>query len=846
MPSPYPPVPYQLETALLVTLRDTFPWQSSVATANASGTYSGTLTPVATELSFNAAQYQRRDRELAWLDTRNAAAVVQVALEVADVWNAEASKPLMQGPQISHLNYSPYDVAPGGSVSKVVHVRHASIPIEAIATDRDLASRDLLIYDVLYQACQNLFTVSPIESPMQDKDGQPLAYTTEPVTAWSYASGTQRMADIATVLPLNRDLFRDADVNLADRDNQLAGYVTRLCQVLKNPFSYANRLYVKVNGWDAREVDVYTLIYPVFELGRRYAEGSEIYYQDVCYRVKAGVGTTSDEPWTSPWAWEVAANPRQRLWACEPHLPYRNRIVYDTEESMLQWFREGGTEVHLPQLFALSIPGLFPAQTLQTLASVPERKDGHYWRNKAAHLVPAGGTHSTLSSYSNTAGVQTFGFTSQFTGASFTVPSFGTVRFADPSTGVVPMLVPQGWYRLHALVEPNAVVDRPGGANTAAVSGTLGGVTFGSYGRVSWDIGLPPTQWTVEFDYTNLASTTEGFRIYADLDGSTVFDDTSPFYFNDTEGQALPNGQLLTSVPFPIFPSGGRQILTFNWTGGGGNLHIRAIRFKSEAYASGHYKMSGTAFGSVASVNVIGAHRQPDTLYWDFYAKESGMSTDCYLRWERETELPIRFLAFELTHTGSNIPTPNSQGYEPYRNDCLMRAYRSAQQAYVEALASGTEMPTFMDSGSSWGTQATEDWMAFIETREPRLRQIDNVASGDLQVGLDYEVKYQPVTYEGNTIQPGATFRATTTTTYSWPGSSGAIHQVGAWLRSLPSHVGRPGLAPAGVYFDTNGGTLAVAYGPERSQPELVALQPWMVYNGFYAAQPEFWLPFQQ
>ena len=844
MPSPYPAVPYQLETALLVTLRDTFPWSSAVATADSSGTYSGTLTPINTVQPFNAAEYQRRDRELAWLDTRNAAAVVQVSLEVSSVWNADAVRPIMQGPQISHLNYVPQDYGSTG-FSKVVHVKNASVPVEAVVTDRDLSARDVLIYDVLYEACQNLFHPSPLETAFQDKDGVAIAGSVNALTAWSYAQGTAASADIATALPMNRDLFRDPDMNLADRDNQMAGYAATLCQVLKNPFTYANRLYVAVHGLDSREVEVYTQMFPQFVVGQRYFEHDEIYYQDVCYQVKAGVGSTTDVPWTSPASWAVTSSPRQRVWTCEPALPSRNRFVYDIETSTLQWAREGGTEVHIPQLFALSIPGLFSGQTLETMAQVPERKDGQFWRSKASRVVPYGGTYSTLYSYYDTASWKAFGFTPQLTGASLTVPSMGTVKFPDPTLSTTPTLIQPGWYRVYALVEPNSTVETPGAANTAALSGTLGGVTFDATKRVSWETGLPPSQWTVEFDYTNLSGSTNGFRIVADLSGVVVFDDTSPFYFTDDDGNPLLNGQLKTSVPFPIFPSGGKQVLTFRWTGGTGDLHIRNVRFKNAEFVTGRYKISGTMAGSVASVDVVGANRQPDVVYWDFYAHET-TSSDMMLKWDKDAEIPIRFLGFELAQYGTNNPTPNSQGFEPYRHDCLVRAWRSAQQSFVEALASGTEVPVFMSAGSAWGTEASERWMAFLETAEPRIRQLDNIPSGDLIEGRDYQVKLRSLTYGVNTIVPEQVFRAEGNDTYSWVTTAGTVNQTGAWIRSLPSHAGRPGLAPAGVYFDTTGGTVAVAYGPERNQPELVTLQPWMIYNGFYAAQPEFWLPHNQ
>lgn len=848
MPAPYPPIPYQLETALLVTLRDTLPWESSVAPLNSSGTYSGTLHTFDPAERFNAVDYQRRDRELAWLDTRNAAAVVQVALEVSDAWLASAPRPLLQGAQIAHLNVSPQDTSAQGLMSKVVHVTHASLPVDALQTDRDLMGRDLLIYDTLYAACRNLFTVPPIESAFQGTQGAMISYEGAPppggtipgVTAWSYANGTARPSDIATALPLNRDLFRDPDMNLADRDNQMAGYVATLCQVLKNPFAYADRLYVAVHGLDAREAEVYTLIYPQFVSGQPYYEGDEIYYQQDCYRVKAGVGSTADVPWLSPWAWEKVTLPKRRIWVGEPALPNRNRIIYDTEASTLQWFCEQGDATHVPQLAAMSIPGLFSGQTLQTLAQVPERKDGLYWRGKASKITAAGGTYTPLYGYADTASWKAYGFTPQLTGASMLSPTSGTVTFPDPTTNQPTLLAPGG-YRLYALVEPNDLVEIAGASNTAALSGTLGGVTFGDARQVTWELALPAGAWTMEFDYTNLSGSTDGYRIKASLGSTPIFDDTGPFYFNDVQGRPLPNGQLTTSVPFPVYPPGGKQALTLNWTGGSGDLHIRTLRFRSTDFATGRYSITGTLAGNVASVDVIGANRQPDVMAWDFYVNTPAAS-DTILSWDKDAELPLRFLRFDLAQFGNGTATPNSQGFEPYRQDCLWRAVRSAQQAYAEALAYSETAPVFMSAGSHWGTAATERWMAHIESAEPRLRQVDNISNGSLVAGRTYQVLVQPLTHYGNTLNAGQVFVAAGSL-YSWVGSAGTVNQIGAWVRGRASDVGHPALVPAGVYWDVNGGTVAVAYGPERNQPQLDSMQPWMIRTGFYAAQPEFLLP---
>lgn len=833
MPAPYPPYPFQLETALLITLRDSLRWESALAPVNSSGTFSGTLTSPLTETQpFNALDYQRRDRELAWLDTRNAAAVVEVSLEVADVWNASALRPTMEGPQIGHIDYAPQDVSAGGMLSQVVHVKNASIPVDALQVDRDLAGRDIVVYETLYNAVRNLFLPPPITT-----SGAPAPA----VTAFAFAQGTESRRDINTNLPLNRELFRVPDMNLADRDNQMAAYTAQLCQVLKNPFAYADRLYVGVYGYDPREVEVYTLIEQPFEAGTVYLEGDEIYYQGTIYRVKAGIGSTTDVPWTSPWSWETVTTANRRVWTCEPALPGRNRFVYDVAAQTIQWFRESADIQHVPQLVALSVPGIFSGQSLAVVAQVPERKDGQFWRGKAAHVVPAGKNLTDLYSLPNVASDVQQGFLIQTSGASLTIPGKGTVSFPDPVTLAYPQVLPVGNYRISALVEPNSIVEIAGASNDQGTGGIEGGATYSGFSQLTYGIGLPPTQWTVEFDYTNLSGSTSGFRLVAKLDGATVFDDTAPLYFNDSEGQPLTNGTIVTSPAFPLFPTGAQQVFSLAWTGGTGQFHVRAIRFRSTAYAQGRFRVSGTLAGSSTVVDVVGEDAVPGVMNWDF-AVNATSTTDFEINFERDSQLPLRVFRMDLAATGTNTPTPNAQGFENFRHDCLVRAVRSAKQAFSEAYYAGTEAGTFMSDGTTWDGDATERWMATIESAEPRLRQLDMVPADNIVPGRQYYVASGSAIYEGWGYAAGSYFTGNTDTVYVWA-SSGQINQVGAWLQSKATHNGRPALVPSGVYFDYASGTAAASYPPELTVPELATLQPWMIELGFYSAQPEFWLP---
>lgn len=833
MPYPYLPYGTQLETALVISLRDSLRWESSVAPVNASGTYSGTLTPPNTAV-LNALDYQRRDRELAWLDTRNAAAVVEVSLECADVWNASVLRPTMEGPQVGHIDYQPQDLSANGLMSKVVHVRHASVPMEAIEVDRDLAGRDIVIYETLFNAVRNLFNPTPITT-----SGAP-----DPaLTAWSFATGTAAQADINLNLPLDRDLFKTPDMNLADRDNQMAGYTAQLCQILKNPFAYADRLYVAVYGVDSREVETYTFIEQPFQSGQRYLEGDEIYYQGTVYRVKAGVGSTFDVPWTSPATWEVITAPTLRVWTAEPALSGRNRFIYDTDKQTLQWFRENNEVQHVEQLVGMSVPGIFSGQTLSVVAKVPERKDGQFWRTKALHVVPSGGTLTDIYSLPNVASQGQKGFAIQTNGASLTIPASGSFYFPRTVNPVWPQTVPPGQYRVACLVEPNSVVEIAGGANHQGVGGIEGGVTFSGFQTVTYSVGLPPTQWTMEIDYTNISGTTSGYRIVATLDGEAVFDATAPLYFTDEDGNAFANGTIVTTPAFPIAPTGSAQVLALSWTEGTGQLHIRAIRFRSSAYPTGRYRMTGTFAGQTGTVDVIGEDRVPGVLNWDFTASTT-TPNDFRVSWERNSELPVRFLRADLAQLGTNTPTPGVQGFENYKHDCLVRAVRSARQAFTEAYYSGTEAGTFLSYGTAWDADASERWMAMVECGEPRLRQLDSVPADGVVPSRQYYVVSGSLIYEGYGYGTGKepTFVGNRDSVYVWA-VPGQVNQVGAWIQAKATHNGRPMLAPAGLYFDYATGTATSNYVPAANVPELVTCQPWMIKLGLYAAQPEFWLP---
>ena len=828
----------QLESALVLVLRDTLNWESTVVDD------SGTLTPVNPSAPLDVTLYQRRDRVLAYRDMVVGAAVVEVAVQVGDVWNYTVPKPVLDGPAIGTL---PFNGTEAGQVNSLLrHVTNVSVPVDAAQyADADLYGRDALVYEILARACQATFA-QPVITPV-DATG-----TVIPGTAvWSLGEGAPGAADINAALPLNRDLFKLPDTNLADRDNQLAGYAAQLAQVLKNPFNRALRLYVQItsSGTLQAEPDVFALV--------------------------------SDD----------GVN---RVFQAEPALPGANQIIYNVPHQTLQWLDLDPDSVHVPQLCALVVPGITASQFVQTLAQMPERRDAQYWRAKAGQLNPAGVmvTDTDIALATTRDNLNITGGVMQAGSISFTVPD--VINFTLNGT------LPAGGVRVNALAKPNSTVEIAGVYNQSNTSGTLGGATFevnvfsgyignkqylvqGGDGVVyngntylpgetftgtttaptymqvggtpstirqyalEYQLALPPGQWSVTIDYTNLSGATDGFAllaayIAAGKDSVNVMQDIAPVPFNGNYGDIMVTpvaGLTVTdSTPFrfPVY-----------WTGGDGQLHLRRLTFQG-AETTGHYAITASFAGSLAQVDALGVDKVPGVLRWDFYSYGSyAGATPLSLNFTADGGLPLQLQQVQVQALGFYDTTPLSSGFQGWRQECLERAGRVIDQNYNRAVLDyGTLVPTFRDSGSYWSPAASENWMSFVEVYNHRLREVDNVQP-------DSTVPFYPFpghqyvvagltggTYNGTLYGPGNTFYGITGAgTYA----GDTLNQVGAFQKSRPGHLGRPALVPRGLYFDDTTKQAVAYFDTSMSTPRLLACQPWMIEQGLYVAQPEFWMP---
>ena len=842
----------QLESALVLVLRDTIKWESAlispvstVGQDNALSHASGTLAPVNPDLAFDPTVYALRDRQLAYRDLILGASVIEVAIQTGDIWNYAADRMNLEGPVIPYL---PFNGTEAGKVDSTVrHVTGVSIPYDAARyADADLYGRDSLIYEVLARACQQTLVNPPI-TPV-DSTGTVIPST----SAWSLADGSPNPADINPALPLNTSLFKNPDTNLADRDNQVAAYAAKLAQILKNPFAHALRLYVQFTdgGNVAREPDVFALV------------------------LDDGVN---------------------RIFQAEPSISSANQIVYNIAANTLQWKSTDVTTVHVPQLYAMAIEGLAIDQQVQTLAQVPDNKDAQYWRSKAGQLAPTGieVTPTGLNMPYTTNATTVIGGVMQRDSVSITAPDNITFLMSGP--------LPSGNCSFSALIKPDSTVDIAGINNQSSTSGTLNGATYdidvsvisnkqyvviggggidynGNYyaagvsftGSTAWPVysqhkatspsrvrqyavdyylSLPVGSWTVSIEYTNLAGSSTGYRIQANAipaDGAVVpvIQDSSLLPFNGANGKLFttaPAGlDITTATPFhlPIY-----------WTGGDGRLHIRRILFNTTA-TSGHYTFTGSFQGTTAVADVIGVDGVPGVARWSFLNDQPGADKayQFTLSCTGNFQLPVKIEQLNVKSVDAFVETPFGDGFQGWRQDCLDRAERIVAQNYQAAVkAYGTSCPSFRESGTYWSQEATENWMSFVETYNPRVREIANVQSEIIVPGRQYKIagfsgSYNGVTYTQDMKFYGLETVVNGTATFAGTYGGDALDQVGAFVKSTPGDLGRPALVPRGLYFDGTEKVAKAYFDTNESTPVVMACQPWMIEQGIYVANSDFWM----
>lgn len=818
-----------LESALVIELVESIKWGSALVPTAADGS----LTVIDPDKAIDITKYSRRDRELAYRDLINATAVVKVSLHTESVWNSPAIRPKLQGVTGDDLPPTIGDL--GASDSTVVHVKNSSLPMDAVATDKDLAGRDAMIYEVLAKACE-VFEEPPITSQGSGRNG---------VTAWSLAEGVDYGVVPSPALPLGKDAFYKSDVSLAQRDNWIAAYASRIAEILKNPFAFATRLYVRIDGTDRRDAEIYALVRRYYSAGTSYSSGDEVFYQTKWYRA---LNSTTSVP-TDASDWSEISSPRYQEWVAEPSLPFRNRIIYDTVANTLQWFRETTDTTHIPQLYAMSIPGLFAGQTITTVAQVPQRYDAQYWRQKADR-IDYNGTEAVLASvYQDTTHIGSGVRMSDAIG--MTAPSAFYLPLGSPVyTGHK--------YRLSALVKPVNNFDIDGNRNLLGVTGDGSGARFtGDYTPTStapgkeltFSLNVPAATWYISIEYTNLYGTTAGFGLRVKVDDDTIADDTVPLLFQDDSAEPLENSTPVRSQEWQFNSDGSAHVLGFIWSYGSGDFQINSVRIRTSDRFEAEYFIKAEIhdsdgndiyFGSAPTIESTGRKNVREILAWDFTAIEDSANPYANITWMSSSDLPIKFTKISFSELSPTFATAGVAGFESFKGECLSRAERSVQTAFSASIrnTSGT-ISDFTADGTEWNDVSTDNWMSLIETREPRLRQLDGVTS--VRDGFQYQVSGDGyAVYNFGTYSDFEVFNGTSVASDFIAYGATVINQVGAFRKSTPTDLGQPVLMPLGLYYDERNDLIRMASEPSGQIPTVVACQPWMVEAGLYAADDDF------
>jgi hypothetical protein len=379
---------------------------------------------------------------------------------------------------------------------------------------------------------------------------------------------------------------------------------------------------------------------------------------------------------------------------------------------------------------------------------------------------------------------------------------------------------------------------------------------------INFRLPLPPGPWTVEMGYTNMAGNVTSFGVKGQFaaQGQTPLDviqDAAPLPFlvgNGTVVSTLPVGfdvpylsaNSISDFDFPIY-----------WTyGDNGQLAVQSITFRSTlntVESSGSYVFNAQLAGATASAYLKANNLLPEIARFDFNVVTPSATPDFSLTWQNSAALysqssyiPVKLKQVQVQAVGTNYAaTPLADEFQGWRQECLDRAEITIQQGYsaaVQAYANtyGT-VPSFRHSAFNWNQSCTENWMAFVETTNPRLREVLEIPqTGYLTAGRQYEVTIGPVTYDSVVYGLHDRFYATVNGGRDYTG--GEVKQVGAFMKSKPGHIGKPALMPHGLLF-TSFGTVAAFYDTALSFPELTTCTGWMIDAGLYVAQSDFWMP---
>jgi hypothetical protein len=639
-----------IQSASILPITERLSWGRAVPPGD-------TLTPVSASGPVDVVAYRNRDQELAYRDLIVASLIAKVAVGIGDVWQFATARPQIPAAVAGELIYSGADAPAGASpAGPVTHVNNASIPLDAAYVDQQLYARDIVLYEALRRTAEVLEDV-PLTA---------LAPTLTASEAWSLADGVQRtLASVGFNLPLNVDLFRQPDTDLAGRDNQLAAFIARLQLAMADVFSRATRLYVRAPG---REAEVYAL---------------------------------------------VTATATERLWKAYPLLPTgRLQIRYDVATKTVVWLGEEPVAANpVPQALTVPVAG----GNLSVVASVPARPDSEFYRQKAARLLTR--------PYADRVIFQTGSPQLYVVSGGLYQPD--SILLTNPTTAgnavfSLPLLVPPGCVRVGVHLVLSRYLTVLGFLNrTRVADGTA--VTLTAAGTIYYDLPLPAGRLRMSLELTDKTAATPAFDVEVTAGSNLAFD--GAFTFNQAPGTAVTTQEFELDVTTP-----GTVTIAIRWLGGAGQLTLNQLNLVTAADpdASTTYSV-GVALGAYQpspSLTLSGVPERPDVVWFDTLVPDTDPAPLLGFTWSGGGGLALYISGYDLRVFDPKAALPDAAGYEPHKATLAAAALDRARDAYAAALAAGFTDPRTPDDtyGYVWDATANNAWLtAMLTNGEPRL-----------------------------------------------------------------------------------------------------------------------------
>lgn len=821
-----------IESALVINLFSSLKWESSIEPPDGNLSYPP-------ETIFSSTNLSRRARELRYRDGVVASNAVDVSIKMGDVWSAPQNSIQIQGAYTRTLDYALNGV--GYISTKVRYLNNSDKLSGTRRVEDDLQGRDAMVYEALARACRSIgLEGSP---PLID----PGLSSIPSIVEWSLASGNSDNVDFNASMAISKDDMNSVYRNLADRDNVIAGYVARLIKIIENPFEFASRIYVAIDGPGTRDPEVYTLVYPRYKPGKNYVPGDEVFSSGKWY--SANVVTSNS---VTSGDWTEIVNPTRRVWNTIPALSDRSAIIYDTVSKTLQWIGEDSDTIHMPRLISLCIDGVESGQKLRTVVQLPNNLDSYHWYKKSGRVVLLQSSRDDYRIIDDTRNA--VNGLRQEKSNSLSVRGKTKISLGE---------IEVGRYRVSVLCQANTEVVISGGDNLNGISGTEGGFDFSGAYRpsstqpgisVDFNVPLNNGSWDLYLEYTNLSGTTGGFGVEVLAYPGSVSNSgivavksrTIPYYFVDENGVPLVNGTLVRSGPIAISPTGSDQTYSVRWVNDNGGLfHIRRLIFVNTNFKDSRYSIELSLEDDNLLVGNSGRSefQLQDKDYGVFThsvnVSSPLTSSEFVLDWTDGGGIPLIINKIQLQKINNeNKVTPDAYGFRGWRRMCLEKAVECLKDSYkkvVDRFIEVGEVKSYTVDGV-WTRESSMEWYSCLETYAPRFRFISSIENGCIVNGRYYRVSSGSLVYDGVVYGNGDLFYGVDGIE-SWSGVA-TVAQEGSFVIAGPGHVGLSGILPRGTSYES--GVVLNDFNSGEQSPELVTIMPWMVSIGIYAAREGF------